>query len=162
MESAENNYAFIDGQNLNLGIRALGWQLNYRKFRIYLREKYGATRAYLFVGFLPKYQKLYQHLEDAGFTLIFKTTVPDSNGNVKGNIDADMVLKSMIEFFNYDKALIVSNDGDFHSLVDHLSMNNKLRLVLSPNKKYCSFLLRRAAKEKMQFMDDLRAMLEYI
>lgn len=43
----ENNYAFIDGQNVNLDIRGLGWQLDFRKFRIYLREKYHVTRALL-------------------------------------------------------------------------------------------------------------------
>ena len=26
----ELNYAFIDGQNLNLGIRSLGWKLDYK------------------------------------------------------------------------------------------------------------------------------------
>ena len=36
-----NNYAFIDSQNLNLGIQKLGWKLDYRKFRVYLAEKFG-------------------------------------------------------------------------------------------------------------------------
>jgi len=29
-EGKVKNYAFIDGQNLNLGIRALGWHLDFR------------------------------------------------------------------------------------------------------------------------------------
>jgi len=33
MKRKENNYAFIDAQNLNLGIQSLGWKLNYKKFR---------------------------------------------------------------------------------------------------------------------------------
>ena len=37
MRKKENNYAFIDSQNLNLSIRALGWKLDFRRFRIYLR-----------------------------------------------------------------------------------------------------------------------------
>ncbi len=39
MLKQENNYAFIDGQNLNLGIKRLGWALDFKKFRVYLREK---------------------------------------------------------------------------------------------------------------------------
>src|SRR3989344_9542605 len=35
----ENNYAFIDGQNLYLAIKKLGWKLDYKKFRVYLKEK---------------------------------------------------------------------------------------------------------------------------
>lgn len=47
------NYAFIDSQNVNLGIRELGWQLDFARFRIYLKEKYGVSRAYIFIGYLP-------------------------------------------------------------------------------------------------------------
>ena len=48
MKHIENNYAFIDSQNLNLGIQLLGWKLDYKKFRIYLKEKYNVTKAYIF------------------------------------------------------------------------------------------------------------------
>ena len=37
-----NNQAFIDGQNLYMNTRASGWTVDLVKFRIYLREKYGA------------------------------------------------------------------------------------------------------------------------
>ncbi len=37
MRKTENNFAFVDSQNLNLSIRALGWKLDFRRFRIYLR-----------------------------------------------------------------------------------------------------------------------------
>jgi hypothetical protein len=40
-------YAFIDGQNINLGINALGWKLNWKRFRIYLKEKYCIQNAYI-------------------------------------------------------------------------------------------------------------------
>lgn len=36
----KNNYAFIDAQNLYLAIKELGWKIDYKKFRIYLKEKY--------------------------------------------------------------------------------------------------------------------------
>lgn len=42
MQSKENNYAFIDSQNLNLSIKSLGWNLDFQKFRRYLKEKYSA------------------------------------------------------------------------------------------------------------------------
>jgi hypothetical protein len=29
-----NNYAFIDGNNLYLGVRSQGWKLDYKKFRL--------------------------------------------------------------------------------------------------------------------------------
>lgn len=51
MKKHQNNYAFIDSQNVNLAIRAQGWKLDWRRFRVYLRDKYGVGKAFLFIGF---------------------------------------------------------------------------------------------------------------
>jgi len=157
----ENNYAFIDSQNLNLGISSLGWKLDYKKFRIYLKEKYRISKAYLFIGYIPSNQDLYSFLQGTGYICIFKPTLPNENGEVKGNIDADLVLQAMIDYRKYDKAIIVSSDGDFYSLVKYLYKNDKLKFVMSPYVKTCSVLLKKTAKEKIIFMDNLRKKLEY-
>ena len=39
MKKPQNNYAFIDGQNLNLSIQRLGWKLDFRKLRVFLSER---------------------------------------------------------------------------------------------------------------------------
>lgn len=161
MRREENNYAFIDSQNLNLGIKSLGWKLDFIKFRRYLKEKYHISTAYIFIGFVPNNQILYSFLQKAGYVLVLKPTIPDENGNIKGNTDADLVLRAMIDFNKYDKAVIVSSDGDFYSLVQHLNKNNKLKLVMSSHYKTCSSLLRKFAKEKIVFMNNLRQKLEY-
>ena len=161
MKKRENNYAFIDSQNLNLGIQSLRWKLDNRKFRIYLKEKYQIVVAYLFIGYLAENQDLYSALQSAGFVLIFKPTLPDKNGKIKGNIDADLVLQAMLDYNKYDKAVIVTSDGDFYSLVKYLYKNNKLKYVISPYVKTCSVLLKKTAKEKIVFMDNLKKKLEY-
>lgn len=155
------NYVFIDSQNLNLGIQSLGWNLDLRKFRVYLREKYNTSKAFLFIGYMHKNQMLYYSLQDAGYTLIFKPILRYKDRSVKGNVDAELVLQTMIEYENYDKAIIVSSDGDFRCIVDYLYNKDKLEIVLSPHIKTCSVLLRRAAKEKLFFMDNLRDKLEH-
>lgn len=161
MKTRENNYAFIDSQNLNLGIQSLGWKLDFGRFRKYLKEKYGVTTAYVFIGYLPSNQKLYSSLQKKGYVLIFKPLIPNQNGEVKGNIDADLVLQAMMDFKNYNKAVIITSDGDFYSLVKYLYDNNKLRVVMSPYKKTCSALLKKEAKEKIVFMDNLKKKLEF-
>lgn len=161
MRQDRNNYAFIDSQNLNLGIQKLGWKLDYKKFRVYLRDKYNVERAYIFIGFVALNQKLYDNLQKAGFFLKFKPTIPNDEGNIKGNIDADLVLQAMIDYAEYDKAVIVSSDGDFYSLVQHLYEKHKLEVVLSPDKRHCSGLLKQSGKEKMWYMNQLREKLEY-
>ncbi len=161
MEKKENNYAFIDSQNLNLGIEDLGWKLDFKKFKVYLREKYSVKKTYLFIGYLPEYQSLYKSLQERGYVLVFKPVLKDKNGKVKGNVDADLVLQTMIDYDKYDKAVIVTSDGDFYSLVNYLYTNKKLEKVLSPDYENCSVLLRKAAKEKIIFMGNLRKKLEY-
>lgn len=46
----------------------------------------------------------------------------------------------MLEYPNYSKAIIVSGDGDFYCLVEHLEKNNKLEKIIVPNRKYSSLL----------------------
>ncbi|OGG45476.1 hypothetical protein A2673_02445 [Candidatus Kaiserbacteria bacterium RIFCSPHIGHO2_01_FULL_50_13] len=40
----ENNYAFIDSQNLNLGVRAQRWELDFARFRVYRADFLPYTR----------------------------------------------------------------------------------------------------------------------
>ena len=121
-------YAFIDSQNLNLGIQSLGWKLDWRKFRQYLRNKYGVVKAYLFIGQVAGNESLYAFLQESGYILIFKPTLyhrEKTKTIIKGNDQ---------------KVVIVSGDGDFYCLVELLEEKNKLLRVLAPNKHYSGLL----------------------
>lgn len=151
------NYAFIDSQNLNLGVRAQGWKLDFRRFRKYLLEKYHVEKAYLFIGFISGNQTLYTMLQDAGFTCVFKPTLRYKDGTTKGNCDAELVLWSMIHFDEYEKAVIVTGDGDFHCLVDYLLKDDKLACILIPHRDRFSALLNyRQFRAHLRFVNDLR------
>ena len=69
----------------------------------------------------------------------------------------------MIDFHEnkFDKAVIITSDGDFYSLVDYFYSKEKLKVVISPYFKTCSSLLRNTAKEKIMFLDNLKEKLEY-
>lgn len=147
-KKTEKIYAFIDSQNLNLGINSLGWKLDFKKFRFHLNKKYQVEKAFLCIGYMPGNESLYTFLQSAGYILIFKPTLVYAEKGVrkvKGNVDAELVLHSMIEYSNYDKTVIVSGDGDFYCLVEYLVSKGKLFKLLVPNKKY-SALLRKFAK----------------
>jgi len=152
-------YAFIDSQNLNVSIQERGWKLDWTAFRQYLADKLGVTKAFLFIGYVPGNETMYSILQQQGYILIFRPTV-DSDSGVKGNIDVELVLRAMIEFNNYDKAVIVSGDGDFHALIDHLESNNKLKALVIPNKDRYSSLFKRF-ENKMEFISTKRRSLEY-
>ena len=160
MKKPQNNYAFIDSQNLNLAIRDQGWVLDFGKFRQYLDRKYDVNEAFIFIGYVYENQDLYTNLRKDGYILIFKPTLKLPDGKVKGNVDAELVLHTMIEYDNYDKALIVTGDGDFYCLVDYLIKKNKLLKLMIPNQYSFSSLLRKLMPY-IVFMNNLRGMLEY-
>lgn len=160
MKKPQNNYAFIDSQNLNLSIRHQGWILDFRKFRKYLYTRYYVTKAFLFIGYVYENHDLYTTLQKDGYILVFKPTLKLPNGRVKGNIDAELVLHTMIEYQNYDKALIITGDGDFYCLVDYLRKNDKLLKLMVPDKNRFSSLLR-IMMPYIVFMNNLRGKLEY-
>ncbi|MEK7727796.1 MAG: NYN domain-containing protein [candidate division KSB1 bacterium] len=115
MQKTLENYAFIDSQNLNLGVRDQGWVLDFYRFRIFLKEKHGVAKAYMFLGFMQERASLYETLRRYGFDLVFKPVVRTKKNEVKGNVDAELVLQAMIDYPNYKKAVIVTGDGDFYS-----------------------------------------------
>ena len=166
-------YAFIDSQNLNLGTNKdvynkrgkkiyKGWKLDYKKFRVYLKDKFHVSKAFLFIGYIRGNERLYNNLKRWGYELIFKPTVKDNSGKSKGNIDAELVLYSAaIEYRNYDKAVIVSGDGDFHCLHKYLDENKKLLKIIIPNMKSESSLLRQFQHYKF-FIEYEKVKLEYI
>ena len=149
-----DNYAFIDSQNLNLGTQRMGWKMDWRRFREYLRKEYNVSRAYMFIGYMSENEQLYEYMHNLGYLVVLKptvdvTTAADSKDDkrsgkdkdkpsIKGNVDADLVLYAMKELPNYDKAVIVSGDGDFLGLVEYLEEQGKLDHILTPNWQYSS------------------------
>ncbi|OGH64095.1 MAG: hypothetical protein A2821_02275 [Candidatus Magasanikbacteria bacterium RIFCSPHIGHO2_01_FULL_41_23] len=161
MNYNQNNFAFIDSQNLHFGILEQGWKIDYRKFRNYLRNKYDITKVFMFMGYLPSEQALYTFLRQSGFTLIFKHVSKLLDGSVKGNCDGEMILQAMIEYPNYHQALLITGDGDFVCLIKYLQKQNKLLQVIAPTLENCSKFIREVAGKKLLFFNDLQSKLSY-
>ena len=163
-----NNFAFIDSQNLNLGTQKIGWKMDWSKLRKWLADTYGVTQAYMFIGYMPDNESLYEQMYDHGFLVVLKPTLEIRNVStdgaqkdtkektteekpaVKGNIDTDLVLYAMKELPNYDKAVIITGDGDFFSLVEYLLEQKKLLKLLTPNRRYSTLL-----KEFEQYIEGI-------
>lgn len=158
----ENVYIFIDSQNLNLSIRDQGWKLDFKIFYKYLKTKFNAEKIFLFLGYISKNKNLYSFLQDCGYEIIFKPVINYKNNKIefiKGNIDAELVLHSMIEYNNYTKFIIISGDGDFYCLIEYLNKKNKLKNIIIPNKNRYSSLLRKYRKYFF-YIDNLKNKLE--
>jgi uncharacterized LabA/DUF88 family protein len=156
-QNKKGNFAFIDNQNLNLGIQKNGWKMDWRKFRKFLKDNFNVDSAYMFIGYMPENEDLYNQMHEAGYLVVLKPTLemfkvpveaqsdrPDAKDDnkppVKGNVDAELVLYAVKEMPNYAKAIIISGDGDFFSLVEHLKEKGKLQKLMVPNRMYSTLL----------------------
>ena len=75
--------------------------------------------------------------------MVFKQTVSVGE-TIKGNCDAELVLKTVSDFYtkSFDKCILITGDGDFGCLVEFLKDNSALHNLLAPDENKCSFLLR--------------------
>src|SRR3989338_6262777 len=139
--TSENNFAYIDGANLHKGVADLGWKIDYKRLRLWLNNKYQVKRAYLFLGLIPRYKDLYTYLQEVGFTLVFKETTYDGDGKAKGNCDAELVLRATCDAYEskFHQTLLVTGDGDFACLALFLLEKKKLKALMAPNNKKCSY-----------------------
>lgn len=166
MKLKENNYAFIDGQNLHLGTRDAGWNIDYKKLRMYLFDKYNVTEAYYFLGFISdKEQDLYDSLQKAGFILFFREHSSALKGKKKGNVDCDIVfsvMKKLVEKEDFSKIILISGDGDYFKLVDYLVKKEKFEKILFPNKNFASSLYKKFGSEYYDYLENNKHKVSYI
>lgn len=143
----KHNAAYIDGANLYTSVQRDGWELDYERFFIWLKEKYKVDTACIFLGFIPKYKKLYKQLKDIGYELVFKDVVYAKGGKPKGNCDAELVVRAMRDSqdCNLNSVILVSSDGDYASLVSFLKSKSDVTILSPAKEEKCSVLLKRTA-----------------
>lgn len=178
----ENNYAFIDGQNLYLGTTKCtecakilnkkltemkladctcgkAWEVDLPKLRIYLTENYYISQAYYFIGYLnEKHTDMYKAIREAGFSVIYKEHHQNAKSEKKGNVDTDIVFETMKGLLEseFNKAVLISGDGDYKKMVYYLVGKYKFKKILFPNKKYASSLYKPLGSEYFDYLENLR------
>ena len=154
------NLAFIDGQNLYMGTAKREkdpWNIDLKRFRTYLKDKYHVETAYYFLGVvLEEYQDLYEDIQRAGFVLIFREHSSTMVGKKKGNVDSDIIFHVMKRLYlseKFDGIVLVSGDGDYKLLVDFLIEEKKLVKLLFPEKRKASSLYKKLGSECFDALD---------
>jgi len=147
---------YIDGANLHRGAKSAGWTIDYRKLFVGLSEKFKTKNIFIFIGKVPENQKVYDFLEKCGFKLIFKEA-RKVKIQIKGNCDAELILKAVCDVFETDisRGILISNDGDFSCLINFWKEKKISCQIVSPNKKFCSFLLK-CKNVPILFLDEIK------
>jgi len=158
----ERNWAFLDMQNLYKEVSKRNWKINWKIFRQYLEKKYNVTKAIGFLGYMKENEHVYQFLKRAGFILEFRMVNRLKNGEVKGNVDVDLVAYALNNINDYNKAIIIADDCDYCGIINNLKMQNKLSLIISSHSKNkTSNLIKRIASEFILSIDSIRHIIEY-
>ena len=138
----ERNIAFIDAQNLHLWTQTENWKIDFKRFRIYLKDKFKVDEAYFFLWVIDEDNNmLYRKIQKAGFILEFRNHNSNMSWKKKWNVDVDIVYNIMhrlLEEDDFDKIILVSWDWDYIKLVKYLIKKNRFKKILFPNKKYSS------------------------
>lgn len=156
------NIAYIDGANLDQALKKIHkWELDYARFRVWLKDKYNVDKAYIFIGLINKYKNLYLYLQECGFELAFKDVLYH-NGVPKGNCDSDLLAKAFQDMYEgpLNKAILVASDGDYTPLVKALDDKDHFKVILSPaNVDKLSILLKKT-NVPIAYIGDQRSVLE--
>ena len=160
------NIAFIDGQNLYYSLRDAGVKIDFKRFRVYLKDKYAVEEAYYFLGFIKNEESsLYDNLQKAGFILKFKAHNEFMAGEKKGNVDTDIVFEIMKKLLEnsdeFEKILIVSGDGDYKKLIDYLMKKNRFLKILLPTKTNASSLYKKMGHQWYDYIENAISRFEY-
>lgn len=153
------NFAYIDNQNLWMSARysVRPWEIDMRRFRVYLRDKYDAQTAFLFMGvFEDERMNIYQKFQQFGYILMWKPQPPECISKKKGNVDTDVVFYMMKDCFEAQEAnhlFLVSGDGDYFRLVSFLLEKNRFGRVLLPSQESASSLYRAVPESNKAFLD---------
>lgn len=123
----ERTALFIDGANLYAAARALGFDIDFRRF---LKEFSGQSRlirAYYYTAISEDQEyspmrPLVDWLDYNGFTIVTKPlkefTDPLGRRKVKGNMDMELAIDMMEMADKLDHIVLASGDGDFRRLVE--------------------------------------------
>ena len=153
------NVAYIDNQNLFMATRSAPepWDVDMRRFRVYLRERYDVGKAYLFMGAYDSgLENLYIAFEEFGYILVFREHGLEMKGQKKGNVDVDIVFSMMHDLYTdvqMDKAILVSGDGDYFRTVEHFILMGKFEKILLPSHKNASSLYKKLTDEYRVYLD---------
>lgn len=155
---------FVDGNNLYGAQKKLGWTVDFYKL-IAFASKGGQMIDATY--FTPTTSKTNPHIANmisrAGFSVISKPATEDkTSGEVyKANMDIELAVNVILSMPTYDKAVLVTGDGDFEYILSVLRTHGKLFTIISTDAVAGRQLKNSAG---MHFIDlaDHRDALEYV
>ena len=155
----KSNIAYIDNQNLYMATKDSPepWRIDLARFKVYLKDRYNCDEALLFMGaYDEEYERTYKLFGSFGYKLMFRLHDEVAHSKKKGNVDTDVVFQMKHDFHHdaFEKAVLVSGDGDYFKTVNYLVEQGKFERVMLPSHKNASSLYRKLRSRYYIFLDD--------
>ncbi|PIR40325.1 MAG: hypothetical protein COV33_00350, partial [Candidatus Zambryskibacteria bacterium CG10_big_fil_rev_8_21_14_0_10_34_34] len=132
-EKELKTFAFIDASNIYYGTKEAGWKIDFTKLKSYLVSRFSVSRIFYF-GAIDESKvsdvKLQKELISLGYELMLVTLKKFRNGKKKADTDSKMTFEMMKIKDEYNKAVVLTGDGDFFWVLDYLKgIKEKIWLI---------------------------------
>ncbi len=136
----ERTFAFIDGPNLHATVRALGFEIDYRKLLEHLRTQGRLIRVLYYTAIVEDqefstFRPLADWLDYNGYTMVTKPArgYTDSTGRrrFRTSMDVELAVDAMRLADKADHIILFSGEQSFASLVSALQQLGKRVTVIS-------------------------------
>lgn len=136
----ERTFAFIDGPNLHATVRALGFEVDYRKLLEHLRAQGRLIRVLYYTAIVEDqefstFRPLADWLDYNGYTMVTKPArgYTDSTGRrrFRTSMDVELAVDAMRLADKADHIILFSGEQSFTSLVSALQQMGKRVTVIS-------------------------------
>ena len=136
----ERTFAFIDGPNLHATVRALGFEIDYRKLLEYLRSQGHLIRTLYYTAIVEDqefstFRPLADWLDYNGYTMVTKPArgYTDSTGRrrFRTSMDVELAVDAMRLADKADHIILFSGEQSFASLAAALQQMGKRVTVVS-------------------------------
>jgi uncharacterized LabA/DUF88 family protein len=164
----KTTYAFVDASNIIYrDTDENPWKIDLQKLIKYLRERFEVGRVFYYGGIDNRNEtqvKLYKKLEDWGYELRLNPVKKFVNIRgefyTKADVDSRMTFEMMKYLSEYDRAVVLTGDGDFEWVLEYLLGNKeKIWLLASPGKTAKE--LKKLVGRDFANLDNLRGQLEF-
>ena len=130
---------FIDGLNLNLTLRTLGFDIDFRRLLNEFESRGELVRAFYYTTIIEDQNSTVRPLVDwlnyNGYTVVTKPTKEsvDASGRrrIKGKISIELAVDAMEFADQFDEMVLFSGDGDYRRLVEAIQRRGVRVTVVS-------------------------------
>ena len=153
---------FVDHANLFHSINSMNIRIDYKKFKQILAGQDYLVGAFIYLGIpdnlYPKKRRFIDYLVSQGYVIQSRPVKSTPEGKkVQKRIDI-FIYRDIVELGiedTYDKAILVSGDGDFIEIVRKLKYLKKEIEIWSFKHSVSKKLIEEAGKENVHFINEI-------